>query len=282
VREAGERGRCGAGAELRVARAALHFWEEPPISGECGSGTVFFSYCPLGCRYCQNAEISHEGFGKPVTVGRLAEIFCELAALGAHNINLVTATQYVPQVVEALKRAQGAGMSVPVVFNTSGYELPKTLGLLDGWADIYLTDLKYVSPQLALRYSDAEDYPAVALRALVAMVEQVGEYTVRDGLMTRGVIVRHLLLPGHLDDSLEVLRTSFDAVGNQVCYSLMSQYTPMPAVMGRHDELSRAVREEEYARLIDYALDLGIRHSFMQEGDTAEESFIPPFDLTGV
>ncbi|MCL1798439.1 MAG: radical SAM protein [Eggerthellaceae bacterium] len=278
----GERGACGADGTLRVARAALHFWEEPPISGTRGSGTVFFSNCPLRCAYCQNAAISTGKVGKAVTVKRLSEIFLELQGQGAHNINLVTPTHYAKEIAAALSRARQAKapLAVPVVYNTSGYELPATLESLDGCVDIYLTDFKYASAALAAEYSGAPDYPKAALAALGEMLRQRGGYRLgADGMLKEGVIVRHLALPGHLDDSKQVLRQVFAEAGNRVCYSLMNQYTPMPAAP---PQLQQRLSEQEYAALVDFALGLGITNSFMQEGGTAEESFIPPFDLTGV
>jgi putative pyruvate formate lyase activating enzyme len=283
-RRAGEVGVCGADATLRVARAALHHWEEPPISGTRGSGTVFFSNCPLGCVYCQNEPVSAGRAGQAISVERLAEIFLELEAQGAHNINLVTPTQYVPQIVHALSRARGDGMRLPVVYNTGGYETLATVAGLEGLVDVYLTDFKYASRGLAVRYSRAPDYPAVALAATRAMVKQVGDYALDDeGLLRAGVIVRHLMLPSQLEDSKAVLSRVFDAVGNRVCYSLMNQYTPMPnAAAAGFAELQTTVTEDEYSALIDFALDLGITNSFMQKGGTATETFIPTFDLTGV
>ncbi|MDR3053696.1 MAG: radical SAM protein [Coriobacteriales bacterium] len=283
-RAAGEHGVCGADDTLRVARAALHAWEEPPISGWRGSGTVFFSNCPLQCVYCQNESISSGRVGKAIAVERLARIFLELQKQGAHNINLVTPTQYVPQITEALATARMAGLQLPVVYNTSGYETVETIEMLKGHVDIYLTDFKYCDPKLACRYSNAPDYEQLALRALRAMLAQVGDYTLGDeGILQRGVIVRHLLLPGQLGDSKAVVATVFSACKNRVCYSLMNQYTPLlGGGCERFAELGTTVSEADYSALIDFALGLGITNSFMQEGGTAEESFIPPFDLTGV
>jgi putative pyruvate formate lyase activating enzyme len=285
-RAAGKRGVCGADDSLRVARAALHQGEEPPISGTRGSGTVFFSHCPLHCVYCQNEPIASGRVGKPISVGRLAEIYGELAEQGAHNINLVTPTQYVPQIIRACALARERGMTLPVVYNTSGYETPETIRALDGCVDGYLTDFKYASHELAARYSGVPDYPRVALSALEAMVEQAGEYALDDeGILRSGVIVRHLMLPGQLEDSRAVLRLVFDSVGNRVCYSLKNQYTPMPHVQ-HLPELQTTVIEDEYSALINFALDLGIANSFMQESDddnsASAEAFIPAFDFTGV
>jgi putative pyruvate formate lyase activating enzyme len=238
----------------------------------------------LRCVFCQNEPLSSGVAGKAITIEHLAQIFCELAGQGAHNINLVTPTHYVPQIIAALALAREQNMALPVVYNTSGYETVATINALAGVVDIYLTDFKYASATLAARYSHAPDYPQMALAALEAMVEQVGEYALGfggDGILQRGVIVRHLLLPGHLADAKTAVRRVFDTVGNRVCYSLMNQYTPMPQVQG-FPALGRTVSEDEYNELINFALDLGIKHSFMQEGGTATESYIPPFDLTGV
>ena len=281
-RAAGQQGTCGADDTLIVARAALHHWEEPPISGTGGSGTVFFSNCALHCVYCQNFSISSGQAGKPVSIERLSEMFSELEEQGAHNINLVTPTHYVPQIILAVERARDAGLTLPIVYNTSGYESLATIEQLVGVVDVYLTDFKYATCELAARYSHAPDYPMVALAALESMVDQVGEYNLGlDGIMKSGVIVRHLMLPGQLEDSKAVIRLVFDKVGNRVCYSLMNQYTPM-LNCALYPEITGTVTEDEYRELVDFALDLGITNSFMQEGGTATESFIPPFDLTGV
>ncbi len=278
----GERGYCGAGLVVQVARAALHAWEEPPISGVNGSGTVFFSHCSLGCIYCQNHELASGEAGREISAARLSDIFLELQAQGAHNVNLVTGTHYAPQIVDALVDARARGLVIPTVWNTSGYESRVCLDLLDGSIDIYLTDFKYEDSMLAQRYSHAADYPRVAERALADMVSQVGSYTLDDDtMMSRGVIVRHLLLPGHLQDSKRVVSWLFNTYGDSVCISLMNQYTPLRAFPD-YPNLENAVTENDYTELIEFALDLGITNSFMQEEGTAEESFIPAFDLEGV
>ena len=286
-RAKGNRGVCGATDTLQVARAALHFWEEPPISGETGSGTVFFSNCPLHCVYCQNKEISSNSVGKVITQGRLAEIFLELEAKGAANINLVSPTHYVPQIKAAIDSARTDGLTLPIVYNTGGYETVETVESLEGYVDIYLTDFKYISAELSSRYSGAPDYFIEAEPALEAMAGQVGSYTLEKGtdtepdLVKKGVIVRHLMLPGHLEDSKAVVRHVWGRYGDDVCLSLMNQYTPSSDTV-RFPELASTVSEEEYSALIDYALDLGVVNSFMQEGGTATESFIPAFDNEGV
>lgn len=281
-RSAGEKGKCGAGARLKVARAALHFWEEPCISGTVGSGTVFFSHCPLRCVYCQNAEISSGQAGAEITTGRLTDIFLELQGQGAANINLVTPTHYVPHIIEAFTRAKERGLTLPIAYNCSGYESVEALRLLDGMVDIYLTDFKYMDAFIARRYSHAAGYPPAAKRALREMVRQVGDAEFDEkGLMRRGVIVRHLLLPGYLEDSRAVVRYLYETYGNRIWLSLMSQYTPV-CKERLPEELRRQVRAEEYDALVDFAAGLGIENGFIQEGEAAGESFIPPFNLTGV
>lgn len=278
----GERGFCGADGTLRVARAALHHWEEPCISGERGSGTVFFSGCSLQCVFCQNYEISSHSAGKEIPVKRLAEIFLELQDKGAENINLVTPTHYVPQIIAALEAARDSGLLLPIVYNTSGYERVETLRLLDGLIDIYLPDFKYVSPAEAKRYSGAEDYFPVAAAALDEMVRQAGPAVFReDGMMERGVIVRHLMLPGLAEDTRAVIRYLYERYGDDIYLSLMNQYTPLPQVKA-WPELDRKLTGEEYESAIQFALSLGLENGFIQEGGTAEESFIPPFDNEGV
>ncbi|MGN8887838.1 radical SAM protein [Blautia sp. HCP28S3_G10] len=280
-RNAGQKGFCGVSAEVKIARAALHMWEEPCISGKEGSGAVFFSGCALRCRFCQNRAISGGQQGKTVPVKRLAEIFLELQEQNANNINLVTAGQFIPQVAEAIILARDQGLKIPVVYNSSGYESLTALKMLEGLVDIYLPDFKYMDPDLAFKYSYAKDYPEVAKEALKEMVRQVGEPEFDDrGMMQRGIIVRHLLLPGHVRDSRNVLKYLIDTYGNRIYISLMNQYTPMPA-MKEDPLLSRKVTEREYERLIDYGISLGLENGFIQEGETAIESFIPKFDGEG-
>ena len=275
------KGRCGVTAALTVARAALHHWEEPCISGTNGSGTVFFSGCPLGCIYCQNAEI-RGGAGKQIGVRRLTEIFLELQAQGAHNINLVTPTHYTPHIITALTQAKKQGLRLPVVYNCSGYESLSALRSLDGLVDIYLPDFKYSSASAAAAYSDAPDYAAAAKRAIAEMVRQTGACCFDgSGLLQRGTLVRHLLLPGHLEEAKAIVRYVFKTYGNSVYISLMQQYTPMPQAV-KHPELSRRVTPEEYDALVGYAVGLGVENGFIQEREAATESFIPPFNCEGV
>ena len=282
-RAAGKKGFCGvAGSKVLAARAALHMWEEPCISGKHGSGTVFFSGCSLRCVYCQNAVIADAQAGMEISVERLAEIFLELQDRGAENINLVTPTHYTPEIIRAVKKARTEGLRVPVVYNCGGYEKVETLATLDGIVDIYLTDFKYMEPELAGRLSHAKDYPEAAKAALAEMVRQQGTPVFDDaGMMKRGVIVRHLLLPNHIKNAKAVVKYVHETYGNQVYLSLMNQYTPLPQV-GNLPELNRKVTKREYERLLDYALSLGVENAFIQEGETAKESFIPAFDSEGL
>ena len=284
-RAAGERGVCGATDTLRLARAALHFWEEPPISGEAGSGTVFFSGCPLKCVYCQNHEISTGNFGIEVPPERLAQIMLELQDQGALNINLVTATHYAHLLPEAIAAARAQGLAIPIVYNTSGYERVEAVRELDDLVDIWLTDFKYADAGLGRALSHVPDYPSVAQSALIEMARQLerhgGGAARADGTWTRGIIVRHLVLPGHAEDSCRVLDLIWDAVGD-VPISVMNQYTPNAAMRAAGGELARAVTREEYERVLDHADDLGFTQMFWQEGGAVDESFTPPFDTTGV
>lgn len=303
---------------IRVARAALHFWEEPCISGTAGSGAVFFSGCNLGCVFCQNYAISRGHVGKNITVQRLSDIFLELQDKGANNINLVTAGHFLPVVIDALEDAKNRGLSIPIVYNTSSYEKVEAIRDLDGLVDIYLPDLKYVSSRLSGDFSKAPDYFEVASKAIEEMVRQTGEPEFfvkkkaslnqqmslwesedvmdaatynecaddlmsegKEVLMKRGTIVRHLLLPGCTEDSKAVVKYLYETYGDSIFISIMNQYTPMLQVAG-HPLLSRKVTDDEYNEVLDYAIDSGIENAFMQEGDVAEESFIPDFDCEGL
>lgn len=311
-RAVGQRGFCGMTEEVSVARVAPHYWEEPCISGENGSGTVFFSGCNLRCVYCQNHKIAAGMTGKGMTVEELAAAFLSLQEQGCHNINLVTPSHYVPQIRMAL---QQAGLGIPVVYNTSSYECVQTLQQMEGLVDIYLADLKYLDKTLAKKYSHAVDYPETAKAAIREMVRQIGgaeygygfkgggseavqgiesnrlekgdvpskEMTVRDAteypdgaLMRRGVIVRHLLLPGQVEEAKRVLRYLYEAYGDTIAISILNQYTPLPHVAA-YPELNRKVTDAEYEEVVEYALELGIGHGFLQEGQAASESFIPEF-----
>lgn len=315
-RDKGELGFCRSPWEITAARAALHMWEEPVLSGVNGSGTVFFSGCSLGCVFCQNQTIAAGKTARVITSQQLAEAFLMLQEKGAHNINLVTGSHYVPQIVKALKLAKDQGLKLPVVYNTSSYEKVQTLKLLEGLVDIYLPDLKYVDSRLSARYSHAPDYFKYASRAIGEMVRQTGApvletadpfdcqlsagvsgktdcsesfdqspYVPEEGeelvLMKKGVLVRHLLLPGHLEDSKNVIRYLYKTWGKQIYISIMNQYTPCNE-LADYPELQRKVTDEEYDELVDYAIELGVEQGFIQEGETAEESFIPTFNYEGL
>lgn len=284
-RIAGEKGICGQTSELKVARAALHFWEEPCISGQEGSGAVFFSGCSLHCVFCQNQEIANGTVGKNISVERLADIFLELQEQGANNINLVTPGQFVPQIVNALEKAKIEGLHLPIVYNTSSYEAIDTIKMLEGLVDIYLPDFKYMDETLALKYSHAKDYPQVAKQVIAEMVRQTGQPEFvggeEEGLMKKGTIVRHLTLPGCMEDSKRIIRYLYETYGNSIYISIMNQFTPLPHLK-KYPELNRKITEAEYEELVDYAIALGVENGFIQEGETAEESFIPSFDGEGV
>ena len=280
-RLAGEVGFCGEDSRLRAARASLHLWEEPCLVGKRGSGTVFFTGCSLGCVYCQNRPISHEGVGKAISAKELADTFLSLQEAGAANINLVTATPHLPRVAEALLLAKAAGLSLPVVYNTSGYERIESLALLRGLVDVYLPDLKTLSRRRAERYMGAPDYPEVARAAIRFMVDEVGAPVFDgEGRMTRGVIVRHLVLPRGEADALHVLR-HLATYGNDIYVSLMSQYTPIGQCED-YPELARPLSRAVYDRLVGEALLLGMEQVYIQEAGCVSESFIPAFDGAGL
>lgn len=283
-RENGKSGICGvSGKNILAARAALHFWEEPCISGERGSGTVFFSGCPLRCVYCQNYQIAGTEVGMEISEERLKEIFLELQEKDAHNINLVTPTHYTPEIIRAIRKAKEQGLRLPIVYNCSGYEKVETLKMLKGIVNVYLTDFKYMEREAAVRYSKAPDYPEIARAALKEMINQTGEAKFdENGIMQSGVIVRHLLLPGHVRNARAVVKYVYETYGDQLYLSLMNQYTPLPQVKKEFPELDRRVTEREYQRLISYALEIGVENAFIQDGNTAKESFIPMFDYEGI
>lgn len=276
-REGEGQGICAMPALPVVARGALHMWEEPPISGECGSGTVFFSGCALKCVFCQNETISYENFGKVATVSHLHHICLDLIKQGAHNINLVNPSHFAHVVEELLEEPLG----VPVVWNSGGYDKVETLKRLEGKIDIYLPDLKYMRSESGARYSDAPDYPEVAKAAIVEMVRQTGPCVIEDGLLKRGTIIRHLMLPGHLEESREVMDwVAATFPPNTVLFSLMSQYTPWGRA-GQYPEINRTLRPSEGRGGQRYMDALGL-DGFVQDTTAATEGFIPPFDLTGV
>ncbi|MCR4694176.1 MAG: radical SAM protein [Pseudobutyrivibrio sp.] len=274
-------GICQVSWRIKIARAALHYWEEPCISGKEGSGAVFFSGCPLHCVYCQNEEISHGKVGKEFTVQELAKIFIDLQNQGANNINLVTGTHYIPAIVEAVKIGRDdLGLNIPIVFNSSGYETVESLKMLEGIVDVYLPDFKYYDPDLAFKYSKAKDYPEVARAAIDEMVRQCPELEFDDrGFIKKGVIVRQLLLPGHVNDAKMILEYLYNTYGGKIYISMMSQYTPMEHIGSEFPELNRRVTKREYNSLVDYGLDIGIENAFIQDRRVAKESFIPDFNL---
>lgn len=301
-------GFCGGGALPKIARAALHFWEEPCISGVNGSGTVFFSGCSLRCVYCQNRKIALGDVGTMVSVERLAEIYLELQGQGAHNINLVTPAHETDAVIRSLERAKRQGLQIPIVYNTGSYEKVESLKRLEGLVDVWLPDLKYYSPELSARYSSAPDYFEVAKNAIAEMFRQAGtpEFVPlrndanHDGitdaevnsqeaedemhLIKRGVIVRHMVIPTHTADSKRIIEYLYRTYGDDIFISIMSQYTPVidAETAKAYPELARKLTEREYDAVVDYAIELGVENAFIQEGDVAEESFIPAFDGTGV
>lgn len=286
-RRNGQLGICKVSDSLKVARAALHFWEEPSISGTKGSGTVFFSGCALHCVYCQNQEIAQGVFGKEISRERLVEIFLELQEQGANNINLVTPGQYVPAIVWSVEQARNQGLAIPIVYNTSSYEKVDTLKQLEGIVDVYLPDFKYWSSELARKYSKAPDYPEIAKAAIVEMIRQqpscqfVYDAEQECDLIQKGVIVRQLLLPGQLNDAKHIVKYLNETYGQQIFISMMSQYTPLTHVQ-ECSELNRRVNKRTYEKYVDYALEIGVEQGYMQDGEVAEESFIPAFDGAGV
>lgn len=281
-RTGGKKGYCGETEKLVVARAALHMWEEPCISGTRGSGTVFFSGCSIGCVYCQNHSIAKGKAGKIITTERLAEIFTELQNKGAHNINLVTPGHYIPQIIDAVNLSKLNRLDIPIVYNTGGYERTETMRILDGIVDVYLPDLKYMDGNIAQKYSNCKDYFLYASTAINEMVRQTDEPEFdSEGIMTKGVIVRHMMLPGYLEDSKNIIKYLYNTFGNKIYISIMNQYTPLPHV-AMYPEINRKITDDEYDELIDYAVELGVENGFIQEGETQSESFIPEFNGEGV
>lgn len=279
----GQTGYCGVGNMVAAAKASLHMWEEPCISGKGGSGAIFFSGCNLRCVFCQNREIASGGKGTEISVRRLAEIFLEQQFRGAENINLVTPGHFADQIKEALALAKERGLTLPVVYNTSSYELPETLRQMEGLVDIYLADFKYMSSERGARYSHAPDYAEYAKKALAEMVRQTGapEFHDRTGMMKRGVIVRHLMMPGGLKDSKAVLRYLYRTYRGRIYFSIMNQYTPVN-IPEEYHEINRRVSDREYSDLVRYAISLGIENGWIQEGGAVGESFIPDFDGEGI
>lgn len=278
-RNMGQVGFCHAGNEMTIAKYYLHEWEEPCITGENGSGTIFFSYCNLRCLFCQNYEISELNRGVVISVDRFSEICIELQEMGATNINLVTPTHFVPLIIDGIKKARVMGLKIPIVYNSSGYENVDTIRMLDGIVDVYLPDFKYYSDEYAVKYSKCRNYFKYASDAIDEMVRQKGECVFdNNGNMVSGVIVRHLLLPNMEDDSKKILKYLYDTHGDKIYISIMNQYTPVREC--KYTELNHKVSEEVYNNIIDYAWDIGIRNAFVQEEGTQSDSFIPEWDLS--
>ena len=275
-REKGELGFCKMKDKIKIARYYLHYWEEPIISGETGSGTIFFSGCNLKCIFCQNYKISSENMGKEISVERLKEICLELQNMGANNINLVTGTHFLPLIKEALILAKKEGLTIPIVYNTSSYENVDSLKEMEGLIDIYLPDLKYYDNKLAENFSLANNYFEIATNAIKEMVRQTGKPVIENNIMKKGVIVRHLLLPNHLEDSKKIIKYLHDTYNEDIYISIMNQYTPIKK-FDKYPELNRTLTDKEYDELVNYACDLNITQAFIQEGETCKESFIPDF-----
>lgn len=275
-REKGELGFCKMKDKIKIARYSLHYWEEPIISGETGSGTIFFSGCNLKCIFCQNYKISSENMGKEISVERLKEICLELQNMGANNINLVTGTHFLPLIKEALILAKKEGLTIPIVYNTSSYENVESLKEMEGLIDIYLPDLKYYDNKLVENFSLANNYFEIATNAIKEMVRQTGKPVIENNIMKKGVIVRHLLLPNHLEDSKKIIKYLHDTYDEDIYISIMNQYTPIKK-FDKYPELNRTLTDKEYDELVNYACDLNITQAFIQEGETCKESFIPDF-----
>ena len=273
-------GVCGANNKIKVAYYSLHMWEEPPISGKNGSGTIFFSNCNLKCVYCQNKKISLDGYGKYISMKRLKEIMLELQEKKAHNINLVTPTHYVPLIRKGIIKAKNNGLNIPIVYNTSSYEKTSTINMMNGLVDIYLADLKYYDDKYAVKYSKTKDYFKCATKAIKEMYKQVGKPVIENDLLKKGVVVRVLLLPGLKEDAKKILKYLYETYHDDIYISIMNQYTPIEKYI--YEELNNKVLDEEYNEVIDYACDLGITNAFIQEGETQSESFIPDFNLNNI
>lgn len=276
-------GYCKMPSDIYIARAALHYYEEPSISFKNGSGAIFFTGCNLGCKYCQNEKISHKNYGEKISIERLAEIFLELQNnKNAENINLVTPTHYIPSIKEAIIIAKKKGLMIPIVYNTSGYESVENLKTLEGLIDIYLPDFKYYNNETALKYSKCNNYVEIVKNAINEMFRQTGKNKfTKDGKMIKGIIIRHMILPTYESESKEIIKYLYEKYKDDVYLSIMNQYTPLDHV--KDDKiLSQKINEEIYDNLIDFALDIGIKNAYIQEGETCKESFIPDFNLEGV
>jgi len=281
-RENGRLGFCGQTSDMTLARAALHFWEEPCISGTKGSGAVFFCGCNLRCVFCQNADLSNSKVGRVISISQLSDVFLSLQEKGAHNINLITAGHFIPKLIPAIKDAKNNGLSIPIVYNTGTYEKEEAIKLLDGLIDIYLPDLKFYSAEISTKFAHCTDYFEQATKAIAQMYNQTGPTEFfEDGILKKGIIIRHLVLPGHVSDSREVVKYIYETYKDNVYVSIMNQYTPMPLVSDMHD-LGHTLKADTYDRFIDYCIGLGIQNAYIQEGETCVDSFIPIWDYTGV
>lgn len=278
----GSLGFCKSGKNVRVARVSLHNWEEPCISGKTGSGTIFFSDCNLRCPFCQNYQISSEGVGKEISIERLSDLFLEQQEIGAHNINLVTPTHYVPQIIKALDIAKSNGLNIPIIYNTNSYENIETIKALKGYIDVYLPDLKYFNDKYSLKYSNAPSYFHHASKAIKEMITQVREIKINsEGLIEKGVLIRHLMLPGLLFDSKKVIDYIYTTFKDSVYISIMNQYTPMYN-SSNFPEINKPLNPKHYDSIINYCLSIGVKNAFIQENGTCSKSFIPEFDLRGI
>lgn len=279
-RDKGKIGYCGESYQIRVARTSLHQWEEPCITGEKGSGTVFFSGCNMKCVFCQNHNIADNSIGRAFSIEELADAFLRLQESDATNINLVTAGHFIKEVVKSLELARSRGLKIPIVYNSSAYECVESLRMLDGLVDIYLPDCKFMDAEVSFKYANTKNYFAVAQMAIEEMVRQVGEpFMTENGIMKKGVIVRHLILPGHTKDSMNILRYLYETYQNRIYVSIMNQFTPV-IYQECYSNLNRRLTKREYQKVISYAIEIGIEKAYIQEGDAAKESFIPEFDCS--
>ena len=274
-------GRCKATDKVKVALVSTHYYEEPPISGTKGSGTIFFTGCNLGCVYCQNHEITNKMYGKEVDIKRLANIMLEQQEKGVHNINLVTPTIYVYHIIEAIKIARKNGLKIPIVYNTSGYETEETINALNGYIDIYLPDFKYIKSDIAKRYSNAQDYPLVATKALKLMRQQVKDTFDNNGIMQSGMIVRHMILPNNIDNTKAVVKWIKENLGENTLISIMAQYFPTHKA-NMYEEINRKVTQEELEEIQDYLEEQNMLNGYIQELEEKEECYVPNFNLDGV
>ncbi len=275
-------GYCKSTSNLKVARAALHHWEEPCISGNKGSGTVFFSNCNLSCVFCQNYKISQDGFGEVISISRLSEIFLELQCKGAHNINLVTPTHFVPHIIKALDLSRKEGLTIPIVYNTNSLDDLETIKLLDGYIDVYLPDFKYFDDKYSLKYSNITGYAHNAINIIHEMIRQVGNPTFsEEGIITKGVIIRHLVIPGLLFDSKKIIDTIYTNFKDNVFISLMNQFTPLYNA-SNYPEINKVLNSKVYDSIVNYAINIGVKNGFIQDSESASDVYVPIFDNSGV